>query len=86
MKKILNFLLIIATVCLTSTAKTDELNLNKLLNKLKDCNSQSEAKILEKIIWKFWETHSSNFQLTIDLKEGSRLVQNGNYIKAYGIF
>ena len=86
MKKILNFLLIIATVCLSSVAKTDELNLNKLLSKLKDCNSQSEAKILEKSIWNLWETHPSNFQLTIDLKEGSRLVQNGNYIKAYGIF
>ena len=86
MLKILNFLLIISTVCLTSAAKTDELDLNKLLSKLKDCNTQSDAKILEKSIWNLWETHPSNFQLTIDLKEGSRLVQNGNYIRAYRIF
>ena len=86
MQKILNFLLVIATVCLNSPAKADELDLNKLLSKLKDCNSQREAKILEKSIWNLWETHPSNFQLTIDLKEGSRLVQNGNYIKAYRIF
>ena len=66
MLKILNFLLIISTVCLTSAAKTDELDLNKLLSKLKDCNTQSEAKILEKSIWNLWETHPSNFQLTID--------------------
>ena len=86
MQKILNFFLIITILCLNSVAKADELSLNKLLSKLKDCNTQSEAKILEKNIWNLWETHPSNFQLTIDLKEGSRLVQNGNYIRAYGIF
>ena len=74
MQKILNFLLVIATVCLNSPAKADELDLNKLLSKLKDCNTQSDAKILEKSIWNLWETHPSNFQVMNLVKQKSNLI------------
>ena len=54
-------------------AETTNTKLNELFIQLKECNSQKQSKILENKIWRLWETHPTNFQLTIDLKEGSRL-------------
>ncbi len=86
MKKYYYVLFILIFSSLGLNAETTNTKLNKLFIQLKECNSQKQSKILENKIWRLWETHPTNFQLTIDLKEGSRLVQNRNYLKAYNIF
>ncbi|MBD1160135.1 tetratricopeptide repeat protein [Pelagibacterales bacterium SAG-MED14] len=86
MKKYYYVLFILIFSSLGLNAETTNTKLNELFIQLKECNSQKQSKILENKIWRLWETHPTNFQLTIDLKEGSRLVQNRNYLKAYNIF
>ncbi len=59
--------------------------LNKLFDELKKNNPNSSFKI-EQRIWKIWSTHPNNDKFTSMLAEGSKFINNQNFLKAEKIF
>ena len=68
MKKYYYVLFILIFSSLGLNAETTNTKLNELFIQLKECNSQKQSKILENKIWRLWETHPTNFQLTMAAK------------------
>ena len=66
-------------------AKDRNQELNKLFDELKKNNSNSSFEI-EQRIWKIWSTHPNNDKFTDLLAEGSKFINNQNFLKAEKIF
>ena len=59
--------------------------LNELFDELKKNNSNSSFEI-EQRIWEIWSTHPNNDKFTDLLAEGSKFINNQNFLKAEKIF
>ena len=66
-------------------AKDRNQELNKLFDELKKNNPNSSFEI-EQRIWKIWSTHPNNDKFTDLLAEGSKFINNQNFLKAEKIF
>jgi len=71
-------------------AEDRKTELDKLFSQLKNSKDLSSAQILEKKIQKIWMIHPSDdrrgFRLTELLNQGSRLMNRGEFNKAYELF
>ena len=68
-----------------SFANERDNQLDKLFKKLKIDNISISSEIEEKI-WKLWSEHPTDQNLTLKLKQGSKLVRENQLLKAVNIF
>jgi tetratricopeptide (TPR) repeat protein len=90
MKKLLGILVLGFLFLNTVNAEERKNELDKLFTQLENAKDLSSAKIVENKIWEIWEIHPSDdrrgFRLTELLSQGSRLMNNKQFSKAYEIF
>jgi len=90
MKKFISTLILIFLFFNNANAEDRKNELDKLFSQLKNTKNISSAQIIENKIQKIWSTHPSDdrrgFRLTELLFQGSVLINNEEFKKAYELF
>ena len=90
MKKFISTLIFIFLFFNNANAEDKKNELDKLFSQLKNTKNISSAQIIENKIQKIWSTHPSDdrrgFRLTELLFQGSVLINNEEFKKAYELF
>ncbi len=90
MKKFISTLILIFLFFNNANAEDRKNELDKLFSQLKNTKNLSSAQIIENKIQKIWSTHPSDdrrgFRLTELLFQGSVLINNEEFKKAYELF
>ena len=89
MKKLVKFIILSLLVFSNVSAEKKDNELNKLFKLLKN-SEKTKAIEIENKIWKIWSTHPSEdrrgYRLTELLAQGSLLINQRKFSKAYGLF
>ena len=89
MKKLVQFIILSLLIFSSVSAETRNNELNNLFKLLKN-SENTKAIEIENKIWKIWITHPSDdrrgYRLTELLAQGSFLINQNKFNKAYGIF
>ncbi len=79
-------ILIIFLLATLINSRVNSNELNNLFFRLKNAENLVEAKIIEKKIWNYWISSSSNEDNNLKMREGIKLLNNGYINNALDIF